>query len=170
MTGCGAHAHACCAETFRRECVRNCSGQALGGCRGQSLVEFSVVALLTVIMLLFIVEMGRMLLVYTTVANAARAGVRYAIVHGSTRPAGTTLDSASGPASNPAQILLVVSNFASAGPLTTSLLVVNVTYPGASNAPGQPVNITVVYPYDPLTTYFSKTLRLGSAAQGIIVF
>ena len=127
-------------------------------------------AVLTVIMLLFVVEMGRMLLVYTTVANAARAGVRYAIVHGSTRSTGTTVDSASGPGNNPAQVLTVVKNFASGGLLTTSRLVVNVTYPGGSNAPGQYVKITVVYPYDPLTTYFSKTLRLGSATQGIIVF
>jgi len=137
---------------------------------GQTLVEFVVVVLLTVVMLLFVVEMGRMVLVYTTVANAARAGVRYAIVHGSSRPVGTTIDSASGPGGNPAQVLTVVSNFAGAGLLTTSLLVVTVTYPGGSNAPGYGVNVTVVYPYDPLTTYFSKTLRLGSAAQGIIVF
>ena len=143
---------------------------ASSGRSGQGLVEFSVVAFLTVIMLLFVVEMGRMVLIATTVANAARAGVRYAIVHGSTRAAGATLNNASGPASNPAQVLTVISNFASAGPLTTSLLVVNVTYPGGSNAPGQSVNITVVYPYDPLTTYFSKTLRLGSAAQGVIVY
>ena len=142
----------------------------LAGRRGQTLVEFSVVAVLTVIMLLFVVEIGRMLLVYTTVANAARAGVRYAIVHGSTRSAGTTVDSASGPGADPAQVVTVVKNFASAGLLTTSLLVVNVTYPGGSNVPGQYVTITVVYPYDPLTTYFSKTLRLGSATQGIIVF
>jgi Flp pilus assembly protein TadG len=125
---------------------------------------------MTVVMLLFVVEMGRMLLVYTTVANAARAGVRYATVHGNSRPVGLTVDSASGPASNPPQVLTVVKNFASAGLLTTSRLVVNVTYPGASNAPGQFVNITVVYPYDPLTTYFSKTLRLGSATQGVILF
>jgi Flp pilus assembly protein TadG len=133
-------------------------------------VEFSLVAFLAVVMLLFVAEMGRALLVYSTVANAARAGLRYAIVHGSTRAAGATVDSASGPGSNPAQILTVVKNFASAGLLTTSLLVINVTYPGASNAPGQGVSISVVYPYNPLTTYFSKTLRLGSATQGIIVF
>jgi len=141
---------------------------ARGG--GQTLVEFSVVTLLTVITLLFVVEMARALLVYVTVANAARAGVRYAIVHGSSRAAGSTVDSAAGPSSNPTQVVTVVKNFASAGLLTTSRLVVNVTYPSASNAPGQSVNITVVYPYDPLTTYFSKTLRLGSASQGIIVF
>jgi Flp pilus assembly protein TadG len=137
---------------------------------GQGLFEFAVVALLTVIMLLFIVEMGRIVLISVTVANAARAGLRYAIVHGSSRATGVTADSASGPGSNPAQVLTAVSNFASAGPLTTSLLIVNVTYLGGSNAPGQAVNITVVYPYDPLTTYFSRTLRLGSAAQGIIVY
>lgn len=141
---------------------------ARGG--GQTLVEFSVVTLLTVITLLFVVEMGRALLVYVTVANAARAGVRYAIVHGSSRTAGSTIDSAAGPASNPTQVVTVVKNFASAGLLTTSRLIVNVTYPGASNAPGQSVKITVVYPYDPLTTYFAKTLRLGSASQGVIVF
>jgi len=142
----------------------------LAGRGGQTLVEFCVVTLLTVGAALFVVEMGRMRLVYTTIANSARAGLRYATVHGSTRSAGTTIDSASGPGGNPAQVLTVVKNFASAGLLTTSRLVVNVTYPGGSNAPGQSVNITVVYPYDPLTTYFSKTLRLGSATQGIIVF
>jgi len=141
-----------------------------GGRRGQALVEFSVVTLMTAVSLLFVVEMGRALLVYTTVANAARAGVRYAIVHGSTRAAGSTPDSASGPGNNPAQVVTVVKNFASAGLLTTSRLVVTVTYPGSSNAPGQLVNIGVVYPYDPLTTYFSKSLRLGSATQGVIVF
>ena len=142
----------------------------LAGRRGQTLVEFSVVAVLTVIMLLFVVEMGRMLLVYTTVANAARAGVRYAVVHGSTRTAGSTVDSAAGPGADPTQVVTVVKNFASGGLLTTSLLVVHVTYPGASNAPGQLVTITAVYPYDPLTTYFSKTLRLGSYSQGVIAF
>ena len=150
--------------------TRDAGRGRLGGRTGQGLVEFSLVAVMTVIMLLFVVEMGRMLLVYTTVANAARAGVRYAIVHGSSRATGSTVYDASGPGSNPAQVLAVVKGFAGAGLLTTSLLVINVTYPGGSNDPGQSVNITVVYPYDPLTTYFSKTLRLGSASQGVIVY
>jgi len=145
-------------------------GAGTSGRAGQTMVEFSVVALLTAITLLFVVEIGRTVLVYTTVANAARAGVRYAVVHGSSRATGSTVDSASGPGSNPAQVVTVVKNFASAGLLTTSRLVVTVTYPGGSNAPGQYVTVSAVYPYDPLTTYFSKTLRLGSASQGIIIF
>ena len=125
---------------------------------------------MTVMMLLFVIEMGRMLLIYAAIANAAREGVRYASVHGSTRPVGATQSDASGPSANPAQVVTVVDNFAGTAPLSTSLLVVNVTYPGSSNAPGQTVNVSVVYPYNPLTTYFPTTLRLGSASQGIILF
>lgn len=137
---------------------------------GQTLVEFSLTAFLTVLMFLFVIETARMLLIYAAVANAAREGVRYAIVHGSTRSAGAAQNDASGPSANPAQVVTVIDNFAGTGPLTISLLVVNVTYPGSSNAPGQSVNVSVVYPYNPLITYFPATLRLGSASQGIILF
>lgn len=140
------------------------------GRSGQNLVEFSLVAFMTTITLLFVLEMGRMVLIYAAVANAAREGVRYAIVHGSTRPTGATQNDASGPGSNPAQVVTVVDNFAGIAPLTISRLVVSITYPGSSNAPGKSVNVSVVYPYDPFTTYFPSTLRLGSASQGIILF
>ena len=93
-------------------------------------MEFTLVAFLTVLMLLFVAEMGRMLLVYTTVANAARAGLRYAIVHGSSRATGATVDDASGPGSNPAQVLTVITNFASGGLLKPGRLVVNVNLSG----------------------------------------
>lgn len=144
--------------------------------RGQGLVEFSLVTFMTVIMLLFVVEAARMVLVYTSLANAARAGVRYAVVHGSTRPTTgcAAVDCASGPGINPLQVVTVVQNFASAGLLSMSNLTVNVTYLGSSNAPGQFVYIHVAYLYDPLTTYFSTifptALSLGSVAQGVIVF
>jgi Flp pilus assembly protein TadG len=137
---------------------------------GQTLVEFSIVALLTTMTLLAVAETGRMVLVYAAIANAAREGVRYATVHGSTRAAGSTADSASGPSSNPAQVVSVIDNFAGTGPITISRLIVSVTYPGASNDPGQKVSVSVVYPYDPLVTYFPSTLRLGSASQGVILY
>jgi Flp pilus assembly protein TadG len=137
--------------------------------RGQTLVEFSLVAFLTIVLLLSIVEISRMVLVYTTVANAARAGARYAIVHGATRT-GSGVDGPSGPTANPLQVVTVVRNFASAGLLSPGILVITVNYPGASNAPGQPVTVAVVYPYDPLTTYFPLRVRLGSLSQGVISF
>ena len=110
-----------------------------------------------------------MALVYTTIANAARAGARYSIVHGGTR-IGSGVDGPSGPAQNPAQVVTVVQNFASAGLLSTGNLIITVNYPGASNAPGQLVSVTVIYPYDPLTTYFPLRVRLGSMSQGVIAF
>lgn len=140
------------------------------GRSGQSLVEFSLMAVLSTLVLLFVVEASRMVLVYAAIANAAREGVRYAIVHGSTRATGAAQNDASGPSANPAQVVTVIDDFAGTGPLTTSRLVINVTYPGSSNAPGQTVSVSVVYPYDPLTTYFPATLRLVSVAQGVILF
>jgi Flp pilus assembly protein TadG len=136
---------------------------------GQTLVEFSMVTFLTVIMLLAIVEISRMVLVYTTVANSARAGARYAVVHGSNRT-GSGADGPSGPANNPAQVVTVIKNFASAGLLTTNNLIITVNYPGASNLPGQLLSVTVIYPYDPFTSYFPLRVRLGSTTQGVILY
>jgi hypothetical protein len=137
--------------------------------RGQVLVEFSLVSFLSVILLLSVVEVSRMALVYTTVANAARAGARYAIVHGATR-SGSGTDGPSGPAQNPPEVVTVIRNFASPGLLSTGSLIITVNYPSGSNAPGQMVSITVVYPYDPLTSYFPLRMRLGSASRGMIAF
>lgn len=44
--------------------------------RGQSLLEFAFVSLGLVMLLFGVVEMCRLVLVYTTIANAARVGVR----------------------------------------------------------------------------------------------
>ena len=137
---------------------------------GQALVEFSIVSLMLCLLVFAVIEMGRMVLVYATVANAARVGARYATVHGSSRSSGAGSANASGPAANPAQVVTVVKNFASAGLLTTSRLTIDVTYPGASNLPGQRVDVKVVYPYDPLTTWLPFHVRLGSTSEGVIVF
>ncbi len=141
----------------------------VAGCTGQTLVEFALVAFLSVILLLGMIEIGRMALVYTTVAHSARAGARYAIVHGSMHT-GTGVNGPSGPAANPPQVVTAVRNMAGAGLLNLNSLVIDVTYPGGSNQPGQPVSVKVVYPYDPLTTYFPLRVRLGSISQGVIVF
>jgi hypothetical protein len=137
--------------------------------RGQGLVEFAVVTVLTLFLLLTVFECSRMVLVYNTIASAARAGMRYACVHGSTRT-GSGAVGPSGPSANPAQILTVIRNFASAGLLNTGNLIISVTYPGGSNAPGQTVVVSVIYPYDAFVTYFPIHPRLGSATQGVIAF
>jgi Flp pilus assembly protein TadG len=134
--------------------------------RGSTLVEFSLIAFMFIIVLLGVVEMGRMVLVYTTVANAARAGARYAIVHGVNQTV-----SSSGP-TNTTAVQTVAKNFASAGLVNISLVVVTVNYPNGNNNAGSPVSVTVSYPYDPLVSYFTSLLndRLSSTSQGVITY
>lgn len=138
--------------------------------QGDSMVEFTLIAFMFIMVLLGVVEMGRMVLVYTTVANAARAGARYAIVHGGERT-GTGATGPSGQGST-TQVETVVKNFASAGLLDTNKLTITVTYAGGLNTAGSLVSVTVTYPYDPLVRYFNSMLSttLGSTSQGAITF
>jgi hypothetical protein len=113
--------------------------------------------------------MGRMVLVYTTIANAARAGARYAIVHGADQTV-----SPSGPG-NPCtcpNVKTVVKNFAGGGLLNISALTITVSYPNGDNKAGSPVTVQVAYTYDPFVNYFSTLLNksLGSTSQGIITY
>jgi hypothetical protein len=136
--------------------------------RGGSLVEFALCAFLLVIVLLSVVEMARMVLVYTAVANSARAAARYAIVHGALRT-GSGTNGPSGPGNNPPEVVQVVKNFASTGWLDITRLTISVTYIGG-NAVGNSVNVAVSYPYDPLVGYLPLAVPLSSASQGVIVF
>jgi Flp pilus assembly protein TadG len=136
--------------------------------QGSSLVEFGIVAVLLVMVLFGVVEICRMLLVYNDVAHAARAGVRYAIVHGSDNPASTT------------DIQTLVKNFLSSAPMDTASagLTIDVTYPDTDSVgnpncknPGCRVQVTVAYPYDPFLSYFPMTgTSLHSTSKGVITF
>lgn len=133
---------------------------------GSTMVEFALIAFTFIMVLLGVVEMGRLALVYTTMANSARAGTRYAIVHG-----GDLSSGASGPNDSSA-VVTTVKNFASAGLLNTANLTVNVAYPSGSNLAGSPVTVSVQYPYDPLVGFFNTLLstNLSSTSEGIITF
>ena len=79
--------------------------------RGSTIVEFAVVAMLLLTVMFACFEFDRMLLTYTSLANAARAGARYAIVHGDTGGI------VSGPGDDPASVVTVVKNMAVMGML-----------------------------------------------------
>jgi Flp pilus assembly protein TadG len=137
---------------------------------GEALVEFALVCFLLVFTLLAAFEIGRMLLVYNSLANAARVGVRYASVHGSTNT-GSAMDGPSGPG-NTANVETVVRNYARTSLLDVTRLNITVSYPsgGASaNAPGSRVRVRVLYIYDPFMV-IPLGVQLGSRTEGIIVF
>jgi Flp pilus assembly protein TadG len=135
--------------------------------RGQTLVEFSLSAFMLIMLLIGVVEICRIILVYTTIANASRAGVRYAIVHGANNPPATSVAN-------------VVNSYLGVGSVDTGTVTVTVDYPGAPGCaglgcgctnPGCAVTVTVNYPYNPLVSYFPiTTLHLASKSQGVITF
>ena len=133
--------------------------------RGATLIEFAFVTLLLMTVIFAGFEFDRMVLVYTTLASATRAGVRYAIVHGSDRTA--TGDPASGP-SDSSNVVTVVKRFASMGTFDTGSLNVTVNYP-VDNKPGSLVKVSVSYPYSPFSV-LPLHVNITSASQGIIVF
>lgn len=137
------------------------------GCRGQSLVEFAFVSIGLVMLLFGVVEMCRLVLAYTTVANAAREGVRYATVHGSFNTGSVDVQGA-------------VNGLLQAATINPADAHVDVCYttdinsgcPGNS-APGPPgtfITVNVSYPYNPLTTYFPIQVNLTSSSKGVIAF
>ena len=138
--------------------------------RGQSSVEFCLCALFLTALLIAVIDFGRMILLYTTVSDAARVGQRYAIVHGS--DAGTP----SGPANDDANVTAIVDNYAQVAGLNTANLTVHVYYytkgeaTPACNSPGCWVKITATYPYNPLSTYFPISANLSSVSEGVITF
>jgi len=144
--------------------------QKVGRDDGQTLVEFSLVAVMFIVMLFAVVEMSRMILVYTTISNAAKAGARYAIVHGADR-SGSGADGPSGPGST-TEVETVAKNYAAAGLLNTSNVNVAVSYGAGGNTPGSTVTVSVTYTYDPLIRYFSSILNrsLGADSRGVITF
>lgn len=63
--------------------------------RGATLVEFGLFFLLFLVTSVALMEMGRGVWTFTTIAHAARAGARYAIIHGELNPIpnnGTTIE------------------------------------------------------------------------------
>lgn len=144
------------------------AGRTRSAERGSTLVEFALIAFMLCLVLLASIEFDRMVVVYTSVANSARAGARYAIVHGGDR-SGSGADGPSGPAANPSEVLTVVKNFASAGILDVTKLNITVNYPDGSNNSGARVTVAVVYPYDPFTLLPLK-VNLRSTTTGIIAF
>jgi hypothetical protein len=129
-------------------------------------------ALIWVFMMIFgLTEAGRLMLAYTTLAEAARAGTRYATVHGSYRTGACTqdaLDGKAGPSDDPACVVRVVQNVATAAGLSSDSLGVQVRYPDGTNNVGASVTVKVSYPFAsvlPMIVPFNVTIGSTSGAR-----
>jgi Flp pilus assembly protein TadG len=103
------------------------------GCRGQNLVEFSLVLPLMIMMMLGIVGFGLVYFTRASVDNAAREGARYGAIH-PTDVSGIQ-----------ARVRQTVSS------VKSSKVTINVTYPDGDSLPTERIRVSVSYP---LTTFW----------------
>ena len=146
------------------------------GQRGQAAVEFALIIVFLILLIVGFTEMIMLIYAYNVIADSAKEGVRYAIVHG----AGNT--GASGPTCPCAAIdgaagTGVVKTYAQLSMHDTTAMTVNVDYNpngdnGAAACNKSPclVRVTVSYPYQPFFGLGWPTVTIRAAAQGRIVF
>ncbi len=153
---------------------------------GQAQVEFALTIVFLMLLVVGFIELVMMIYAYNVLADAAKEGVRYAVVHGSSNgtPSGPTCPCADidGP---PAPVGTdagngsgygVVRSFAqlSGHYVTGTAMTVNVTYPDTTNPPANQspnrVRIVVSYPYTPFFGLGWPTITVNAAAEGRITF
>jgi Flp pilus assembly protein TadG len=155
--------------------------------RGQAQVEFALVIVFVMVFILSILEMLLLIHTYSVLANAAKEGVRYAIVHGSRNsvPSGPTCPAKctdiAGPAAPPGTVpgygsgYGVVLTYAQYSLHNTAGMTVNVTYPDTAtatvpaNASPNRVRVAVSYPYSPLFGLNWASVTVYASAEGRIM-
>ena len=141
--------------------------------RGQAQVEFVLSVLFLVLLIFGIIELIMFMATYNALANAAKAGVRYAIVHGT----GTGSAYCSGPGApgvscadaGAANVTSAVMTYAKLSLQNVSASYVYPSYPDGSSAAPSRVRVVVNYPYHPLFGFGWPTAIVNAAAEGRIV-
>jgi Flp pilus assembly protein TadG len=149
---------------------------------GQAMVEFMLVTVFLLIVFVSMLQMIMLMYAYSTLADAAKEGVRYAIVHGT----GNTVCSGPGTTGPPAvtcpdipgnNVKTAVQNFANLSFQNISKTTeITVDYnPNSANGsnqcnvPGCLVRVTVSHAYRPLFGLGWPRFNLNAAADGRIM-
>jgi hypothetical protein len=140
--------------------------------RGQAQVEFVLSILFVMLFTFGMLELVLLVYTYNVLADSAKEGVRYAIVHG------TDSASCSGPGgggvsctdSSGANVQATVQQYAQYSFHSTSAMTIAVSYPDSSSAPPSRVQINISYPYEPFFGMGWPTVTVNAAAAGRIVF
>ncbi len=139
--------------------------------RGQAVIEFLLSILMVLLLVFMMFEAALMVYTYNVLGDAAKEGVRYAIVHGCdvATPSGTCGAGGGGDPGG-ANVQSVVTQYAAYSFHDISGMTVSVTYPdGAANAADR-VRVTVSYPYRPLINFGWPAIEVNAVAEGRIVY
>jgi len=157
---------------------------------GQAATEFILMAVFLMLLIAAFVEMVMFLYAYNVLADSAKEGVRYAIVHGSKNgtPSGPSCSGAGGcpDIDGPPAPLGTTPGYGSGyGVVKTyaqltghyvsgTAMTVTVTYPDTANPPANQtpnrVRVVVRYPYQPFFGLGWPTVNVNAAAEGRIMF
>jgi Flp pilus assembly protein TadG len=139
--------------------------------RGSVLIETSLALLVALPLLFAVFEICMFTYTQSILGDAAREGVRYAIVHGSDSP------SCSGPSTgcadpSGANVVSMVQGYAAQFLNTHGGLSISVSYPDNSSAPQSRVGVTVTYNYSPFfqSDVTSTRIAMYATGEGRIVF
>jgi Flp pilus assembly protein TadG len=137
---------------------------------GSMLIEFALSVWTLLLMAFLIFEFCMAIYTYSVLGNAAREGVRYAIVHG------TDSSLCSGPSNGCADsagsnVQAVVSSYTSVSFHDTSSMIVTPSWPDGTSTPSSRVLVTISYPYVAyLTLPGFNAPQMQITAEGRIVF
>jgi Flp pilus assembly protein TadG len=128
------------------------------GRRGATIIEFALFFMLFLVLAVGLMEFARGVWTYTTVSHAARAGARYAVVHGASNPI----------ANGETSIADYVKQ--NAVGLAPSDLTVAATY-DTTNEKGNIVQISVSYPFRFATGLLvsQSTINMGTTTRMVIM-
>jgi len=136
---------------------------------GSLVVETALALVLVVPMVFWLFELCMLVYTYSVLGDAARQGVRYAIVHG------TDNANCSGPSSGcadstGANVSTVVNQAAAYSFHNLSNMTVQVTYPDDSSTPLSRIAVAIEYNYVPYIQLPGIATKLQLQAQGRIVY
>lgn len=138
---------------------------------GQASVEFALVVVFLMLFLVSFLELVTVLYTYSVLADSAKEGVRYGIVHG------TLSSTCNGPGAagiacdaSAAGVKTAVNTYAGYSLHSTGAMTVTPTYPDASSTPSSRVRVVVTYPYQPFFGLGWPTVTVNAAAEGRITF
>jgi len=138
------------------------------GTRGQSLVEFALIFPVLILLLFGIVDFGRAIYTYNTIGNAARDGVRVAVVNQNGTGTGCNPGSA---ATGPNTTQISAEDCAVAGAISLGGVTATVTYRNLADtaACGSPIQVGCLAVVTVSTQYRAITPIIGNIVGPITI-
>lgn len=136
---------------------------------GSLMVETALALLVVLPMVFWLFELCMLTYTIGVLGDAARQGIRYAVVHG------TDSSNCSGPSSgcadsSGANVIATVKNAAAYSFHDISGMTVQVSYPDASSSPSSRVSVAINYTYAPYIQLPGIAQTIDTAAEGRIVY